>query len=201
MKYLITPSLLNSWQYYLNCHEDYEDSAKESFLFSLKRMKSPTTEAQQKGIDFENYVKLATEGKTGFILDQDQQYAECVSEIADIVQDGAWQVKVYKNMIIDNIQFFLYGRMDVLKGINAYDIKYTENYDTGKYFDSYQHPFYLSCIDVPNFVYLISDGKNVWREDYKKINLNPIENTIRDFIQWLPEEWKQIYFDEWKSER
>ena len=103
MRYLITPSLLNSWQYYLNCHEDYEDLAKESFLFNLNRIKSATTEAKQKGINFENYVKLATEGKKGFIMLEGQQYAECVQEIADIVEGGAWQVKVYKDVVIDNI--------------------------------------------------------------------------------------------------
>jgi hypothetical protein len=200
MNYLITPSLLNSWQYYLNCREGYEDSAKESFINTLKRIKAPTTEAQQKGIDFENYVKLATEGKKGFITTENQQYADCIQEIADIVEGGAWQVKVYKDMIIDNFNFFLYGKVDVLKGNYAYDIKYTGNYkEAGKFFDSYQHPFYLECLDVPHFAYLISDGKNVWREDYHKSELYPIENSIRDFIQWMPKEFAEIYFDKWKS--
>ena len=198
-KYLITPSLLNSWQFYMNCREDYEEKAKESFLNSLNRVKTPTNEAMQKGINFENHVKKSVEGEKGFIVTEKQEYADCVQEVANVVHGGQWQVKVYKDMVIENIPFFLYGRIDVLKGIYAYDIKFTSNYETGKFLKSYQHPFYLDCIDVPYFAYLISDGKNVWREDYKKSELNPIENTIRDFVQWLPEEWQDIYFDKWKS--
>lgn len=197
MKFLITASLLNSWQYYMNCREEYEESAKESFIASLQRIKYPTTPAQQTGIDFESNVFSVCDNKP--IYNQVPTYVDCAKEISEIIKNGQRQVKVYKDMTIDNIDFFLYGIVDVLKGSYAYDIKYTGNYEAGKFLNSAQHPLYLECLDVPNFAYLISDGSNVWIEEYMIADINPIHNIIRDFMNWLPEDWKRIYFEKWQS--
>lgn len=198
-RYLITPSLLNSWLYYLNYEGGKDEEIKKSFLIDLNREQKEQTEAMKDGIEFENNVRKATEGQKGFIFGKDQAYADCVAEVAEIVQGGAWQCKVYKNMTIAEINFFLYGKIDVLKGAYAYDIKYSESYEVGKYLDSAQPSLYLECINVPNFSFLISDGKNVMREDYRKEDIRPIENIIKEFIEWLPKDWKQIYFEKWIS--
>ena len=70
MSYTITPTLLNSWQYlwtdfekYATSEktaEDYEKAAYEDFLTTLRREPVPTTEAMQKGIDFEKLGRVAT---------------------------------------------------------------------------------------------------------------------------------------------
>ncbi len=198
-RYLITPSLLNSWQYYINYEGDKENEVKVSFLADLNKERREPSEAMLKGIEFENLVHAFAENWTIPKLPDDKLLIDCAWEIAEIVKGGAWQSKVYKDMIVDGISFFLYGKIDVLKGACAYDIKFTGNYEIGKFLNSAQHALYLECIDVPYFQYLASDGSNVWREEYKKSETLPIEVTIRKFITWLPNDWKKIYFEKWKS--
>ena len=48
----ISPSLLNSWLYCTN----NENADIQEFIDYLNRIEKPTTEAQQKGLDFEDEV-------------------------------------------------------------------------------------------------------------------------------------------------
>lgn len=65
-RYLLTHSLLSSWLYAMkdNPREDAttERDAYAEFLTTLRREPTPTTEAMQNGIDFENLVTAITEG-------------------------------------------------------------------------------------------------------------------------------------------
>ena len=66
----ISPSLLNSWLYCT--HNENEDI--QEFIDYLNRIEKPTTEAQQKGLDFEDEVY---KGKVTIIPDtEDVEEAE-----------------------------------------------------------------------------------------------------------------------------
>ena len=59
-RYLMTHSLLSSWLYAMK-ENPYEDMTSEKdsyteFLTTLSRQPTPTSEAMQKGIDFEDLV-------------------------------------------------------------------------------------------------------------------------------------------------
>ena len=93
----ISPSLLNSWLYVVN----HENADAQEFLDYLERKPKETTEAQQKGLDFEDLVYKG----------EKPLYNE-------FVKGGLYQVKVskeYKDII-------LLGIIDVLQPNGISDI-------------------------------------------------------------------------------
>lgn len=199
-KYLTTPSLLNSFSWYLKeSFTKTEEEQRQEFLQVLRREKTPTTPAQQRGLDFESDIELATK----FERIIEGQYDSIVCDFADIVRGGLWQRSVEKDLKVGNQEFLLYGRTDVIKRDTVFDIKFTSNYELGKFQDSSQHLIYLYCSDLPKFSYLISDGKDWWREDYS--NHAGIEGEIKskvsEFLDYLEgdKEAKGLYFNNWIS--
>lgn len=186
---LITPTLINGFQFY----QSFDNASREDFLRLLSRQKSERTEAMQAGIDFEDAIKR--------YCDTGQTEKEIVKEIGDICKNGLWQVTVCKSL--DN--YLLYGKADVIKYDTIYDIKHTKSYDMNKYYNSMQHLLYMYCTDIPNFAYLISDEKNVYREDYVKESdmVDRIKSKITDFIDYLKadKEASDLFYKNWKSKR
>lgn len=204
---MITHSLLSAWLYSLkeNPYEDAESTSDPmaDFMRTLRREPTPTTEAMQKGIDFENLVTDILVGKsvvtekfpgqcepnTGEPLMQ-RDYPKwyfAAEKVADIIRGGLLQVPESKTVEIDGMQIFLYGRLDALKAGKIYDIKFSGSYDRGKYIDSTQHPMYLELVpEAQSFVYIISNGTDVWTEEYRREELiTPITYIASDFLEWL----------------
>ena len=200
-KHLITSSLLNSYQYYINDEYKSPADSRADFLRTLSRERFEPTEAMQKGIDFENNIRLYCETDTfnssKIIKDN------IIIRIAEIVKGGLWQETCKKDLTIGNQEFLLYGKCDVVKRDTIYDIKYTGNYEVGKFLDSAQHLIYLYCLDLPKFQYLISDGKEYWIEDYHNcVGIeDEIKSKISDFMSYLEndQEAKEMFFTKWGS--
>lgn len=156
---LITPTLLNNFHFYSNYCGENQAEKRQEFLDMLAKVRREPNEAMQKGIDFEEQVHAYT------AYPNDKDYSPAVQEAGSIVRGGIWQEKVRKKMG----DYLLYGRPDVIKVDTIYDIKRAaraSNYDIGKYEHSAQHKIYMYCTHIPNFEYVISDGKDVWREQY-----------------------------------
>jgi hypothetical protein len=202
-KLLITPTLLNSFAFYTQEIEyKSEEEQRQEFLQTLKRVKSEPTEAMQRGIDFENDVfNICNDGFAS--IDKGEEYNNVVNKIAYLVKQGLWQQVVKKDIVVGNQEFLLYGKCDVVKANTIYDIKFTSNYDIGKYLNSSQHLIYLYCSGLSKFQYLISDGKSYWIEDYyNDSNIeNNIKSKINEFIGYLEndKQAKTIYFENWRS--
>lgn len=164
-RFLITPSLHSDWRFY-NLLESKE---KQDFLDVLTKKPREQSEAMLNGIAFEDNVKAFSEDRVTWdaLVDKHRfPYANCVRDIAGIVQGGLWQEKVYIDLRIHGIDFLLYGKADVIKRNWVYDIKFTSTYDIGKFVESIQHDTYLFGSGLPLFKYLITDGKSWWAEDY-----------------------------------
>lgn len=231
-KMLITPSLLNSYAYYIQDEWKSPAESRADFLKTLSRERFEPNEAMQKGIDFEDDVKfycdfasfrgmgktideseldIRDEHETHIIYEKEivkhnePEFAidYVVKDIGDIVKGGLWQQSVKKEIKVGNQEFLLYGRTDVIKRDTVYDIKFTSNYELGKFLDSSQHLIYLFCSDLPNFSYLISDGKEFWREDYHNHAgiENEIKSKISDFLGYLEndKEAKEMFLTKWES--
>ena len=227
-KYLITPTLLNSYDYYIQDEFKSPANSRADFLKTLSRGKFEPNQAMQKGIDFENDVLDACNNKleadyskieprfVELVLDNGvfltrhmkkrvimQQYIDCVENVAKIVDSGLWQESVKKDLQIGNREFLLYGRTDVIKRDTVYDIKYTSNYELGKFLNSAQHLIYLYCTGLPKFKYLISNGKDFWQEDYfNNGNIeNEIKSKINDFLSYLENdsEAKNLFETKWQA--
>ena len=191
-KFLLTQSLLSSWQYALKGGE-WDD-----FLSTLRREKKPQSKAMLDGIRFENMVHAVSEGAE---IGPDQEWYRPVVEICEIVTQGQYQVKASRPLVVDGVEFVCYGILDFLKAGVIYDTKFSRTYRVGKYLDSPQHPMYFYlCPEVRRFEYIISDGNYVYREVYLPEDTEPIEKTIRQFMTWLDKtNLVGLYCQNWRS--
>lgn len=177
-RYLITQSLLSSWQYVFKSENGHQD-----FLKTLNREPIQTTQAMLDGRQFENVVSTVNQGMP---LDTNHKWHGRVMQTAEIVKDSAEQVRLSKDIIIDNTIFVLYGVLDNLKAGVIYDTKMSKTYHFGKYRDSPQHPMYFRlCPEAYQFTYVICNGKDVFQETYYPFDTPPIEDTIKQFLKHL----------------
>lgn len=185
-RYLMTHSLLASWLYAMR-ENPYEDMTSErdpmtEFLQVLNREQTPTTEAMQKGIDFEDMV---TDIVQGLGNPNDRWYA-AASKVAAMVAGGVPQYRARKKIEVGGLTLILYGRLDWLKAGGIIDIKFSSGYERGKYHDSTQHPTYMEIVpEARDFTYVVSNGTEVWTERYERADTPDIRPTISDFLDWL----------------
>lgn len=202
---LITPSLLNSFAYYLTYEteltiadgennvtiEQKEAAVREEFLNTLRRVRTAPTESMQKGIDLEDRIRAYCDGA--------QEDDRVIIEIGNTVKGGGWQQVVKREL--DG--FLLYGKVDVMKTDTLHDIKFTGSYDLGKFQKSAQHRIYFYCSGLPKFSYHVTDGRYVWREDYANHAgiEHEIRTLIREFTGYLENDSyaKELYYANWKS--
>ena len=199
--YLMTHSLLASWLYAMK-DNPYEDSTTErdpyaEFLQVLRREPTPTNEAMQNGIDFENLVTAFVHGRG----DASSPWAGAAAKIADDIRGGVLQFRAKKRITVDGIEVVLYGRLDALKAGEITDIKFSKSYDRGKYINSTQHPTYFETVpEAQVFTYRISNGTDVWTESYRREETPSIIPTIRDFFSFLRVHGlMDLYMEKWEA--
>jgi hypothetical protein len=212
MSLLITQSLLNAYQYqFTNFFDIYEKEesaqqaearARDDFISTLKREAKPTTEAMQRGIDFENLVVRICRG---IPIDPDPQLVKWIpgaEQMADIVRGGSFQTALSAPLTIGNTEFLLYGRLDVLKNGTVYDIKFSGRYEYGKFIDSPQHPMYLALVpEAHTFTYLVYCDGFVYEESYRREDTRPIEPIVSEFITSISNMGLlPLYEENWKSQ-
>ena len=222
MKTKITKTLLDSWAYTFDCYEGGEEDAMNDFILTLKREQTPPSEAQQAGLDFEHLVMEIAEGR--FVPEWVDQGGRCepnsgepmgynkypknyagAKKVAEIVRGGQWQMHVSTDVVVDGREFWLHGFCDVVKAGVIYDIKFkTKSFSSldlwGSYRNSSQHSAYLRCLpEAYEFVYLVSDGEDLYTEAYTPMTSRPIEEYIRNFMNWLKTEpdLMKIYEERW----
>ena len=188
MAYLMTHSLLSAWLYSMQdnpfADATQEDTSKEDFLRVLRREPTPTTEAMQNGIDFEDLVTELVRGEQP--NPAKAAWMEPAQKVAGIIRGGQLQYVATRKVVVDRTEFLLYGRLDALRAGRIYDIKFSKSYDRGKYIDSTQHPMYLELLpSAESFTYLVSNGTELWTEKYRRDETRSIFPVIRDFVAYL----------------
>jgi len=185
-RYLITHSLLAAWMYCMK-ENPYEDATTEKdpleeFLKVLRREPVETTDAMRKGIQFENLVDAIVHGAG----DSEDKWYKAAENVANRVRGGVPQVKINRQVQVDGCTLVLHGRLDWLKAGEIIDVKYTGNYESGKFFTSTQHPMYFELVpEAQSFTYLASNGSSVWPETYRRDETTSILIIISDFLNWL----------------
>jgi len=227
VKTRITKTLLDSWAYMCD-HSNGEPEKRDEFITLLKREQTPPNEAQQAGLDFERLVQEIAEGR--FTPEWVHQGGRCepnsgepmgynkypknyngAVKVADIVKGGQWQVHVAKDITVDGHDFWLHGFCDVVKAGVIYDLKFkTKSFGDNNLFlagssfkHSSQHSAYLRCLpEAYEFVYLVSDGEDLYTEAYSRMNSRPIEEIISEFMTWMKTEPEllKLYEERWVVE-
>lgn len=204
--YEITASLLNSFYYQWNCvdyvKQDFDgtmeksfdercdiarDNAHQEFLNALNRIHTPTTFAQQRGMDFED---ACCAGK--------------VPVVSEIIKDGVFQPTYYKMVKVDGLQIQLKGRLDVLKAGTIYDMKRVSRWHGPEHYKkSVQHWMYLELVpEASQFIYLINDGYVTHFEIYHRYEAKPVEPFVYEFIEYLKSQnLLDIYLNAWNNNR
>lgn len=187
MAYLITPTLYSDYLWYINSEQD-----KAEFLSRLRKEPQETSEDMLRGIEFESNVWAACNG----VESQDQ----VVNEAAELLKGSLYQQSLSRK--IDD--FVLYCRADFICGKIISDTKRVNTYELGKYSESLQHGISLVCMPTAEqFQYVISDGKNLYTEDYFRTATTEqdVMVKVRRMYNWLkqdPEIW-EAFQTHWQS--
>jgi len=181
----LSPTLLDSFHYYIGIEDDDRAGiARGELLARLRGEKTPPNEAMQKGIDFESNVWHRI-GGTYHHEDHKDVYTQCVEGVADLVCSCMPQVHVEREL--DGV--LLHGWIDALGPNVIYDIKTTSRYAIGKYLKNHQHRVYLYCLEgqAPFFSYLVSDFRNIYKEDYawKPSYKDDLKSSIARWFDYL----------------
>lgn len=195
-RFLMTQSLLSSWLYQYKAKE--QEKAHEEFLKTLRREHIPENQAMQDGIQFENMVTAYCDGANP---PEGHKWEKGVKAVGNVVKGSQFQVALYRDTVIEGLSFLLYGRLDALKAGTIYDIKHSHAYRVGKYLDSPQHPMYFAlCPEAREFVYLVSDGQDLYREIYRREETQPVGSLILNFIRYLEQSHlEEIFIKKWKA--
>jgi len=208
VRFKITKTLIESWQYIFDCYEGGEEDAMNDFLHTLRREPQEPTEAMKNGTNFENLCyKMAT--TAGAQIDkQEENWLKGAAKISNIITGGQIQVPVSCDLSVAGRDFWLYGICDVVKAGTIYDVKFKNkglgSADVyGNYLNCSQHSFYLRALpEAQTFIYLVSDGEDLYTETYTRKDAKPAEEYIMNFYAWLmtnPELLK-IYDERWAVE-
>ena len=123
-RYLMTHSLLASWLYTMK-ENPYEDMTTErdpmgEFMQTLRREPTPTTEAMQNGIKFEDMVTDIINGRA----DPNDPWYAAAEKVARRCAGGVLQYKAKKIVEVGGMSLLLYGRLDCLKGRDVWPETY-----------------------------------------------------------------------------
>lgn len=207
MKYLITSSLLDSFDYLKNCPANYQPKAIDDFIAMLQRKPRPTSEACQRGIDFE---RLVCDNCNNMTEEQFKGYASAywtkkgcknlesalftTCEISNRCRGGKQQVALMKDVTFGDKEFHLFGYSDVLFPDKIIDIKTTARY-TGEtsYTNRSQHLIYALCTGIEKFEYLVAEYKGNYPVDLHSISLSLdieecgqiLANRIQNIVEFM----------------
>ncbi len=196
MKYLITSSLLDSFDYLKSCPDYRQEKAMEDFIAMIQRKPRPTNEACQRGIDFEN---LICKNCNDFSLDDfysfveqywkkkgcnDLETAEWVCEkFYESCKGGKQQVPVMKDIVIGEKEYHLFGYADIIQQEKIIDIKTTARYKReDAYRNRSQHLIYAVCTGIRKFDYLVAEFNGKYPVDFHSIE---IEQNLEESEKFL----------------
>jgi hypothetical protein len=192
-RFLITQSLLSSWLWSYKLENGYDD-----FLKTLRREPIQQTKAMLDGIRFENCLNAVLDGAE---IEPTHEWYEPITQLANELQGAQQQAALSKDVTIGGTDFVLYGKLDYLRGGVIYDTKYSKTYRVGKYLDSPQHPMYFALVqEAREFQYKICDGNYIYTETYRRDEVEPIERTIKHFMDFLDKmNLVSVFYENWKS--
>jgi hypothetical protein len=162
---LITCDLLDGINWFQTCPSSWKAKAWTDLTNKLGRIYSKEMpKAAARGITFENQIyaqmeKIVAEKTTAeeYVahIKASDYFKACLLNCAG----GTVQTKARKTVTVDNVQYCVYGKLDVKKPERIIDIKTTGNFKGN---DAYlksktQHVLYTYMTDIPQFEYDIQE--------------------------------------------
>jgi hypothetical protein len=151
--YRFYPSLLNTYSRFLQ-----GKLGEQELLDRINRVPIPSTEAQLRGVSFEDAVLKG--------IGEDQFDFNIVQTVRRRLPKPILKTQVYCQYQIDDT--LIYGFVDVLGRKEAVDLKTTAHYEPERFLQDHQH-FYLPALynwGIRQMRYLITDFEQVYEEIY-----------------------------------
>lgn len=166
MSKLITQDLISAIDWLKTCPPSWQEKAYTDLKNKLARIYEKIAPAAQKGIDFEAFLNKSLQEK--LYLHTELNCSEHFKDLMNKLKDYEIQKKTKSFLIIDDIDYCLYGRMDYFKKDHIIDLKTTNIYKgKDKYLNSWQHKIYCYNEKIQKFSYFVCEFES---EDSKKIN-------------------------------
>lgn len=166
IKYRFYPTLLNVFSRYLHGG----NLTEQQLLDTINRVPAPATEAQQRGVAFEETLVKGT--------DEDRFDADILAKVRKLLPRPIVDTQVYCQWQIDDVLF--YGYVDLIGKYKAVDIKTTGSYQPGRYVFNHQN-LYLHALKkrgIKLMEYVITDFKDVYVESYSLTH--PIDKQLEE---------------------
>ncbi|WP_353722482.1 hypothetical protein [Dyadobacter sp. 676] len=173
VKYKLYPSLLSCFDRFERGYMD-----EQELLDRINRVPVPQTEAQFRGVSFEDAV-IKGIGEEAFD-------PAILSKVRSFLPRPMLKTQVYCEYQLNDS--LIYGYVDVIGKMLAVDIKTTGNYRPGCFMKSHQN-FYLPALrtkGIRSLRYVITDFKDVYLEEYDQMaDLTYQEQQIARFCAFL----------------
>lgn len=201
----VTQSLLSAWNYVYNCWDGGEEEAREAFLAMLRGEPEELSPEQQQYIqNGHNFEQMVTDLASGIPNNLNPKWERGASELAAILTGAQFQVRIHKTITVGGTEFMIHGVLDALKEGVIYDIKFkNKSFGStdipGGFFDSPQHPFYFYLVpEAQKFIYLVSDGSDIFLEQYTREETRAPETLISEFVEYLQtQNLMDVYREHW----
>ena len=180
IKFRFYPSLLNQYDRFL------EGKLSENDLLDrINRVPIPQTEAQAKGVSFEDAVLKGVE--------EELYDAEIIKKVRALLPRPMMKTQVYCEYQWKDV--LIYGYVDVIGKMLAADIKTTKQYTADAFAVSHQN-LYLPALKskgIRSLRYVITDFSEVYQEEYDQtVDLSFQLNQIETFCDFLEENRKRV---------
>lgn len=175
MGMLITATILDSYDWYINAPQSWKAQAKSDFIDCVNRAKRfrPTPE-QQRGMDFEKLICANRDKDVDTFVqivsacyyrnhtkEEVKNAVQIALDMREAIGDGEFQKQLSMDIKREalNETWTLFGYADVfVPGQGIMDIKTCTHYkDDRKYLDKNQHHVYRMCSGLQGFYYLVAD--------------------------------------------
>jgi hypothetical protein len=173
MSLLITPTLLDAYDFYKTCPPSWKNKAEIGLYNTLNRIFEETEESKMGKLFEDKVYKNAGKAPVG---------SELFQKVCNGVKDSVFGYKGKKFIEINGVEYCLYARPDAYNSKMIHDIKTTGNYK-GKdsYLKKWQHIFYTYIFKIKDFRYIVVEWNGGEGEDkYKIAGVNYIDYHIDD---------------------
>ncbi len=180
MKYKVYPTLLN-----LYARFEKGLASEQELLDRINRVPVPQTEAQAKGVSFEDAVLKGTDEE---LFDPD-----IIIRSRLLLPDPVLATQVYCEHLIGETLF--YGFVDAVGRALAVDLKSTAKYTEGRFEEDHQN-LYLPALQkkgVSKLRYVITDFSDLFTEEYDLSTDFSVQfRQIQAFTEFLEQHREQI---------
>lgn len=191
----LAPTLLDSYDWLVNCPDSWRDRAFDGLKSTLGRVWGGMTPAMQAGIDFEKLIyKYANDpdfDRTG--LSKHVQY------FLNRVEGFTFQKTYTYKLNVDGVDYFFKCKLDAWSKDEVVDIKTTGNFrGDSQYLSKWQHRVYPLATGIPKFAYVVAEWKDLTKSkeilDVHEVPFNMVNRArtqeevaekVREFIDFL----------------